>query len=38
MYWYLPYDYEWIHAVNLPHGKRLIREFEDRKALKAKAI
>jgi hypothetical protein len=34
---YLPYEYEWINAVNMPHFKALIKEFEERRQKEAKA-
>ena len=37
MHGYLPYVYVWINTFNLSHAKQFIKEFEDRKALEAKA-
>ena len=37
MHGYLPYEYVWINTINLSHAKQFIKEFEDHKALEAKA-
>ena len=37
MHGYLPYEYEGINGVNLPHARTLIKAFEARKVAEAQA-
>lgn len=37
MHGYLPYEYEWINEVNLPHAITLIKACEARKVAEAQA-
>ena len=37
MHGYLPYEYEWINRVSLPHARSLIQAFEARKVAEAQA-